>query len=266
MVNHPPAVVPPPAKRQNRTPAKRPNQTAAVAAAGGDPTLRVAETFVSLQGEGSLTGRRSLFIRTSGCNLRCWFCDTPYASWHPEGEQRGVEELLALAKRSDVGHVVLTGGEPLLFESIVRLNEGLRDAGLHVTIETAGTIDRPVRCDLLSISPKLTASGPDPAKHPGWALRHQTRRMPIAVMRRLIDAAVAVQVKFVVQNAGEFDEIDSVVDQLGADAADVWIMPQGRDVATLDAAAPWLRPWTAARGYRDCDRMQIRWYGDRRGT
>ncbi len=161
---------------------------------------------------------------------------------------------------------MLTGGEPLLSEAIVDLNDRLRAAGLHTTIETAGTIDRPVRCDLLSLSPKLAASGPDPAEHPGWAFRHETRRMPIGVMRRLIEAADSTQVKFVIQSADEFAEVDGIVGQLEVAASNVWIMPEGRDVATLDAAAGWLTPWTSGRGYRYCDRMQIRWYGDQRGT
>src|SRR6056297_3515746 len=105
-------------------------------------TLRIAETFTSRQGEGSLTGTPSFFVRTSGCNLRCWFCDTPYASWNPGGEQRSLESLLEEASASALGHVVLTGGEPLLPAAAERFAEQLMDAGMHLTIETAGTIDK----------------------------------------------------------------------------------------------------------------------------
>ena len=72
-------------------------------------SLPISETFVSIQGEGKLTGVPSWFCRVSGCNLRCSWCDTPYASWKPEGTRRTVDELLAEAKASGVHHAVLTG-------------------------------------------------------------------------------------------------------------------------------------------------------------
>jgi len=251
-----------------------------------EKTLRIAETFTSRQGEGLLTGVPSFFIRTSGCNLRCWFCDTPYASWTPEGSRQSVGELVDRARRASlpssdrvplpgnevaggddaIGHVVLTGGEPLVASGIVELATRLRDAGLHITIETAGTVDVEIPCDLLSLSPKLSASTPDAVEHPQWAKTHADRRLPMETMRRLIARAPAAQVKFVVDSPEEFDEILGVVEQLAVAADDVWIMPQGITVDQLDAAAQWLVPWTSDRGFRYCDRMQIRWYGNRRGT
>ncbi|WP_443217292.1 7-carboxy-7-deazaguanine synthase QueE [Rhodopirellula sp. P2] len=237
----------------------------------GDPraltsTLLISETFVSRQGEGQLTGTNSVFIRTSGCNLRCWFCDTPYASWNPEGTPQTTQSLLHLVADTEVNHVVLTGGEPLIAKGIVTLIDQLRLAGNHVTIETAGTIDPGVTCDLLSLSPKLRASTPDAKEHPRWAKLHSERRLPIATMKQLIRSAEATQVKFVVDSAEELAEIDEVVGQLGVDADLVWLMPQGVSVEQLDAARPWLEPLAESRGYRYCDRMQIRWYGNRRGT
>jgi 7-carboxy-7-deazaguanine synthase len=62
--------------------------------------MRIAEIFQSRQGEGLLTGTPSVFIRTSGCNLRCWFCDTPYTSWQPEGEDLSVDEIMRRATES----------------------------------------------------------------------------------------------------------------------------------------------------------------------
>ncbi len=59
------------------------------------PIMRIAEIYKSVQGEGFLTGVESTFVRTSGCNLRCWYCDTPYTSWQPEGEDLAVHEILA---------------------------------------------------------------------------------------------------------------------------------------------------------------------------
>ncbi len=229
-------------------------------------TVAISETFSSRQGEGKLTGTPSVFLRTNGCNLRCWFCDTPYASWNPSGETRTVGSLLRQCLDSGLRHVVLTGGEPLMQNSVEAIAEAVMDAGLHLTIETAGTIDKPIACDLLSISPKLAGSAPDAAEHPRWHELHGKRRLPLEIMRRLIAAAQDVQVKFVVSDSSQFAEIDACVDVLSVPADDVFIMPEGTTVAALDAAADWLASRARSAGYRYCDRMQIRWYGNRRGT
>ena len=119
--------------------------------------IRIAEIFHSIQGEGRLTGVPSVFVRTSGCNLRCWFCDTPYASWKPEGDSQNIETVLLEVKRFGCPHVVITGGEPMIAPELPYLVDSLRSDGMHVTIETAGTVihDPPLQCDLMSISPKL---------------------------------------------------------------------------------------------------------------
>ena len=237
-----------------------------VSSPGPTVGIPVSETFSSRQGEGKLTGTPSFFIRTSGCNLRCWFCDTPYASWNPSGEKRSLCSLVEDAVASGNKHVVLTGGEPLLPAAAESIAHQLMDAGMHLTIETAGTLDKPIACDLLSISPKLTDSAPNKRKHPGWHQRHQERRLPLAVMRRLIDAAKDFQIKFVVADSTQFGEVNSIAQSLDVAANNVYIMPQGTTVAEMDAAIGLLKPWCDDRGYQYCDRMQIRWYGNRRGT
>ena len=68
----------------------------------------------------------SVFVRTTGCNLRCWFCDTPFASWTPEGEDMSVDEILANVAQLDCRHVVVTGGEPMLFAELIPLTAALR--------------------------------------------------------------------------------------------------------------------------------------------
>src|SRR6059058_3963991 len=91
--------------------------------------LFLAEIYFSLQGEGLLTGTPSIFVRASGCNLRCWFCDTPYTSWEPEGEDWSVEEIAAEVDRqrnsdsATIKHVVITGGEPMLFAELIPLTQ-----------------------------------------------------------------------------------------------------------------------------------------------
>ena len=114
--------------------------------------MRIAEIFYSIQGEGSLVGTPSVFVRSSGCNLRCSWCDTPYTSWNPEGDDWPLERVLAAVDAYAARHVVVTGGEPMIAREIVDLTRGLRQRGRHITIETAGTVFAPVECDLMSIS------------------------------------------------------------------------------------------------------------------
>src|SRR5437868_469678 len=102
--------------------------------------MKVAEIFYSLQGEGSLVGVPSVFVRTSGCNLRCGWCDTPYTSWKPEGDELSLDEIMQRVGSFAARHVVVTGGEPMIAPEIAALTERLRGNGLHITIETAGTV------------------------------------------------------------------------------------------------------------------------------
>ncbi|MEL6109507.1 MAG: 7-carboxy-7-deazaguanine synthase QueE, partial [Planctomycetota bacterium] len=227
-------------------------------------SIFVSETFRSRQGEGKLTGTESYFIRASGCNLRCWFCDTPYASWKPSGESVAIDKLVDAASASGLEHVVITGGEPLLSANFETLVAAFQSDNRHVTIETAGTLSKPTPCDLLSLSPKLSDSTPDAVAHPRWSRLHEQRRMPIEIMRQLIDAARDFQLKFVVGDSAQFGEVVQVAGSLGVSATDVFIMPRGTTIVELDAAATWLRPWVDSVGFHYCDRMQIRWYGNRR--
>src|SRR5579871_2698913 len=120
----------------------------------------IAEIFQSIQGEGRLMGVPSIFIRTSGCNLRCNWCDTPYTSWHPEGEWLTFAEVLVRTRQHSARHIVLTGGEPLILPRVEDLCRVLTQDGYHLTVETAATVFKPLKCDLASLSPKLANSTP----------------------------------------------------------------------------------------------------------
>src|ERR1035437_3101773 len=162
--------------------------------------MRIAEVFATIQGEGLLTGVPSLFIRVSGCNLRCRWCDTPYTSWAPEGDEWTVDRLMEWARGFPAyRHVVLTGGEPMLFPEIVPLSKELRQAGLHITVETAGTVYQAVESHLMTISPKLATSTPD---DPVWSVRHDERRLQPAILQRLT-REFGHQLKFVVQSPAD---------------------------------------------------------------
>jgi 7-carboxy-7-deazaguanine synthase len=101
--------------------------------------LKITETFVSIQGEADAIGWPTLFIRLTGCPLRCVYCDTQYA-FHG-GEWRTVEQLLEVAAGSGVRHVCVTGGEPLAQKACLDLLTGLSDAGYQVSLETSGAMD-----------------------------------------------------------------------------------------------------------------------------
>jgi len=131
--------------------------------------MKVAEIFYSIQGEGKLAGIPSTFVRASGCNLRCGWCDTPYASWDPEGEELAVDQIVARVEEFGGSHVVLTGGEPLIMPDIAQLCDRLKRREKHVTVETAATIFKPLACDLASLSPKLANSTPTQREDGRWA-------------------------------------------------------------------------------------------------
>lgn len=230
-------------------------------------SLLVAETFVSVQGEGKLAGAPSWFVRLSGCNLRCRWCDTKYASWNPEGEQRTVESLLEEAGASGVTHAVVTGGEPMIFEGVGGLTRGLAERGMHVTIETAGTVFREVHADLMSVSPKLRNSTASVEEAGEWSARHEARRIDMDALQRLLDAHAARQLKFVVAEEGDIAEIEALLARLrGWSGEDVILMPEGVSVGALDARSGWVSRACVERGWRYGDRLHIRLFGNTRGT
>ena len=161
--------------------------------------VRIAEIYTSIQGEGFLTGTTSSFVRVTGCNLRCWFCDTPYTSWDPQGEHLEVPEVFQRVQALECRHVVITGGEPMLYQDLVLLCEQLRAVGHHITLETAGTRFLPLHCDLMSISPKMANSIPSLERAAEWRDRHEQRRRRPAVIRQLIDTYTTYQIKFWMQ-------------------------------------------------------------------
>lgn len=114
--------------------------------------MRVNEIFYSLQGEGRYTGTPAVFVRLSGCNMRCWFCDTDFSAYQEMSEEQIVDEVL----RYPCVHVVITGGEPTiqLTPSLVDL---LHQHGRYVMMETNGTLPLAEGCniDWITCSPKL---------------------------------------------------------------------------------------------------------------
>jgi 7-carboxy-7-deazaguanine synthase len=225
--------------------------------------LKIAEVFYSVQGEGSLVGVPSVFVRTSGCNLRCIWCDTPYTSWRPEGHELSLEQIVTEVKKHPAKHAVVTGGEPMIAPEIVSLTERLRELGLHITVETAGTVFKPVACDLMSISPKLANSTPSGVLP--WARQHERLRINLEVLSKLV-LRYPYQLKFVVATPHDLEEIHPLVARLQADPTRVLLMPEGADREILRERGIWLGEICKAEGYRFSPRLHIELYGNRRGV
>jgi 7-carboxy-7-deazaguanine synthase len=228
--------------------------------------MRIAEIYQSVQGEGLLTGTPSVFVRASGCNLRCGFCDTPFTSWEPEGDDWAVDEIVHAIGQYSAHHVVITGGEPMLFAEMIPLTEQLRHLGYHITIETAATLFLPLHCDLMSLSPKLSNSAPDRLRFPQWYERHERTRHAPEVVRRLVELC-DYQVKFVVANEADCEEVEKYLEQFPEIRRDrVLLMPEGVEQQVLAERAVWLEPLCNRRGFVFCPRRHIEWYGMTRGT
>lgn len=161
--------------------------------------LVVCETFTSILGESSQAGLPAFFIRLTGCNLRCRWCDTPYA--YEGGESRKVAELVADALASRLPRVLVTGGEPLLQTDTLPLLSRLGDAGLEVLLETNGSVpigqvDRRVR---RIVDVKCPGSGMARAMH--WP--------------NLAELTAHDEVKFVISGREDFDYAEAVIREYG---------------------------------------------------
>ena len=238
--------------------------------------LPINELFYSLQGEGKLAGMPSVFVRTSGCNLRCWYCDSYHTSWEPTGAWLELDEILdQVDSFEDADHVVLTGGEPLIHDECVSLIERLSERGYHVTVETNGTryVDAPI--DLASISPKLANSTPtadrDPKGAGEWAEKHENRRIDTEAFARFVDSYES-QLKFVVTGREDMAEIEDLVDSIREAAVttiadeDVLLMPEGVTTEAVAQRRPVVAELAQEYGYRYTPRLHVNLWNDEPGT
>jgi 7-carboxy-7-deazaguanine synthase len=251
-------------------------------------------TAGTFQGEGKLTGTPCLFIRTSGCNLRCaWkgldgkgsLCDTPYSSHNPEKNNMEIDEIVRIVKDNtkpqNINHVVISGGEPMLqFKPLRELTQKLKEEGFHITLETNATIyDEEVaeNIDLVSMSPKLSTSTPweSNLKDTGvqynekWANKHEKLRISIDKIQSFIDVRNKFgndfQLKFVVADDKDIKEVESILGQLNNfEPSDIMLMPEGVNVDTLNKRTGWIAEQALMRGWRFCPRLHIMMFGKAR--
>lgn len=151
--------------------------------------LRITEIFLSLQGEARDVGRPTVFVRLTGCPLRCGYCDTAYA-FHG-GEWRSLDAIVAEVARHGVRHVCVTGGEPLAQKRCLRLLELLCDAGHEVSLETSGALD------ISAVDPRV--SRVVDLKTPGSGECRRNRMENIAQLKP------RDQVKFVVCDRADYE-------------------------------------------------------------
>ncbi|NBZ94866.1 MAG: 7-carboxy-7-deazaguanine synthase QueE [Proteobacteria bacterium] len=232
--------------------------------------MRISEIFHSVQGEGLLLGVPSVFVRTSGCNLRCRWCDTPHASWNPEGDEMTPEEIVRRVTAYDCPHVVLTGGEPMVASGIRELAALLKIAGFHITIETAATMPpEGISCDLASLSPKLADSTPSEEQAGAWSSRHEATRYQPQVIRQWMEN-YACQLKFVFSHPEQLPEIEELLNEAGAVPGftrdRVLLMPEGTDSESLREKAPVLAELCIEHGFRYAPRLHIDLFGNTKGT
>ena len=231
--------------------------------------MKISELFFSIQGEGELTGMPSVFVRTSGCNLRCRWCDTKYSSWTPEGENVDIEELVERVCSYPARHVVITGGEPMIAKDIKEFVDLLKQSGKHITIETAGTIaPNGIQCDLASISPKLSDSTPEKGEiSEEWIERHDSTRIDHDILNEWIDS-YEFQLKFVVSRKEEINEVKCIIDKIESDILPekVLLMPEGTDSETIHSRYDMLVDLCKENGFRMCNRLHLDLFGNTRGT
>jgi 7-carboxy-7-deazaguanine synthase len=228
--------------------------------------VRIAEIFYSIQGEGRLLGTPSIFVRTSGCNLRCVWCDTPYTSWRPEGKEWSIGDILRQIQQFPARHVVITGGEPVLAPEIEELTSRIKDSGAHITVESAATIFKPLTCDLISLSPKLSNSTPWKRDGGKFAGLHEARRINLAVIQKFVER-YDFQLKFVADQPRDLTEIQEILGKLShVDPTRVLLMAQGKTRKELRDKAQWLTELCKRHGYGFTPRLQIELFGNRRGT
>ncbi len=201
--------------------------------------INISEIFVSIQGEGKYLGRPSIFVRTSGCNLRCQWgqtkCDTPYTSWDPESNSKTIKRIfdevsILSLNYSGVKELIITGGEPMIQKNLHFLIDELKTLNYYITLETNGTLAKHLNLDFVSISPKLKSSTPTGSN---FEKLHEEKRYNKEALLFWIDA-YNHQLKFVINLPDDEHEIlDLLTDLNYNNAENIYLMPQGIDSEQL---------------------------------
>ena len=197
------------------------NTVAPAATAAAADRLKITEIFLSLQGEARDAGWPTVFVRLTGCPLRCQYCDTAYAFFG--GEWRGIDQILVEVASHGVRHVCVTGGEPLAQKRCLDLLRRLSDAGYRVSLETSGAID------VADVDPRV--SRVVDIKTPGSAEveRNRWENLPLLTAHD--------QIKFVICSRDDYDWARGIVaEHRLSERCDVLFSPSKSDVSARDLA------------------------------
>lgn len=214
--------------------------------------MMIAEAFgPTIQGEGPHAGRLAYFVRVAGCNLACAWCDTSYARERKGREMTPQEVADMVPESAPRAIVVVTGGEPTIYDDLPATIGRLYATGHEVHLETNGTRFMPLpRTHHVSISPKLwTLTTPYMAELDKWVHRQRN-----------------VDLKFVVETEADADNAVSTAIALGQPSEHVWLMPKGATRQEQTAAMKDVAEWAIARGVNFSPRLHVLCWDTRRGV
>ncbi|CTP82263.1 7-carboxy-7-deazaguanine synthase [Xanthomonas translucens pv. arrhenatheri] len=185
------------------------------------PRLKLTEIFLSLQGEADSAGWPTVFVRLTGCPLRCSYCDTAYA-FHG-GQWWDIDAILAEVARHGVRHVCVTGGEPLAQKRCLRLLEQLCDAGYDVSLETSGALD------IADVDPRVSRVLDIKTPASQEAQRNRWENLPLLTARD--------QIKFVLCGRADYDWARAIVAEHRLhERCTVWFSPSKSELAPHELA------------------------------
>lgn len=217
--------------------------------------LNICECFHSIQGEGKYIGKNSIFLRLSGCNLSCSFCDSQY---HLNGHIMSTEDVIKEISKYNSDYLVITGGEPMIQqEALLELLEKLNKK-YFVTIETNGTIT-PILglldfVDHWACSPKLAISGNPIDKRINYDALEFYNTFHDSIF------------KFVIANENDLNEVKFLEDQLKLKKDKIYLMPEGKTIMELSMRSVSVINMCKENNYNFSSRLHILIYNNMRGV
>lgn len=192
--------------------------------AAASPRIKLTELFLSIQGEADAVGWPTVFVRLTGCPLRCGYCDTAYA-FHG-GEWATVDEIVGRVRAHDVPRVCVTGGEPLAQKACLPLLTALCDAGWAVSLETSGALD------VADVDPRVAKVMDLKTPGSGEVKRNRFENLPLLGVRD--------QIKFVITDRPDYEWARALVRERLSGLPCMILFSPGHDTLAPGQLAEWL--------------------------